>query len=539
MKIKNITFRAIGVILTSFFTLPMLAVNRTYYFKAKAVPNETAEGKVYISRTSTNSPSFSTESTTGDVWSESQNNASSCHTNWIYLYSKNESEYIFSHWNRGDDMISTLQNCSAPTQGSTNSNPSAEVFTAVFVPSTTVFGKYYRLKNASTNRYAVIANDTKVDYYYLIGTVGGGLSKIATNLNTAVPAIYKALGEKYLSVDINMIEDDDKSNVSDVLFFRPFTINKETKYNISNQGVSADSICYNAYDGNDNLQFYNNFFRLDQVDGKDYYYLTLKPNVDNTTVGGYFKDCYFYDNNGTFTLSQSKGTDETYYWYLEPVDYFCVKPLNDKIRDSEGNYWTTLTTAFPYSIPEDGGVLGAYTVSTTKTEDGKTYAELTTLAKPGETVPAGTPVLLKLSSFDAENNKLVPTGNHVMGNSSNKVTKNLLSGVYLDNKLKNNTTNYRVLNVSPSTGKIGFFKMSSSVTYMAGNKAFLDLTQTTGAKGAVYIDFDNIDSDVTGITNIHHDEEPENPVYYDLQGRRVEHPQHGIYIVNGKKVLIK
>ena len=30
-----------------------------------------------------------------------------------------------------------------------------------------------------------------------------------------------------------------------------------------------------------------------------------------------------------------------------------------------------------------------------------------------------------------------------------------------------------------------------------------------------------------------------NAVYYDLQGRRVDHPVRGIYIVNGKKVIIK
>jgi hypothetical protein len=28
-------------------------------------------------------------------------------------------------------------------------------------------------------------------------------------------------------------------------------------------------------------------------------------------------------------------------------------------------------------------------------------------------------------------------------------------------------------------------------------------------------------------------------IYYDLQGQRVENPSKGIYILNGKKVLIK
>ena len=32
---------------------------------------------------------------------------------------------------------------------------------------------------------------------------------------------------------------------------------------------------------------------------------------------------------------------------------------------------------------------------------------------------------------------------------------------------------------------------------------------------------------------------PEHPLWYDLQGRRVMQPQKGIYIVNGKKVVLK
>ena len=33
--------------------------------------------------------------------------------------------------------------------------------------------------------------------------------------------------------------------------------------------------------------------------------------------------------------------------------------------------------------------------------------------------------------------------------------------------------------------------------------------------------------------------EVEDAVYYDLSGRRVENPVQGIYIVNGRKVLVK
>ena len=41
----------------------------------------------------------------------------------------------------------------------------------------------------------------------------------------------------------------------------------------------------------------------------------------------------------------------------------------------------------------------------------------------------------------------------------------------------------------------------------------------------------------TGVRTI--DEQPKDNTFYDLQGRKVSHPTKGIYIVNGKKVLIR
>ena len=53
---------------------------------------------------------------------------------------------------------------------------------------------------------------------------------------------------------------------------------------------------------------------------------------------------------------------------------------------------------------------------------------------------------------------------------------------------------------------------------------------------------DGVDADAAGtaleISNIEL-KEAGNNVYYNLQGQRVEHPQHGIYIHNGKKVVLK
>ena len=46
--------------------------------------------------------------------------------------------------------------------------------------------------------------------------------------------------------------------------------------------------------------------------------------------------------------------------------------------------------------------------------------------------------------------------------------------------------------------------------------------------------------DPTGIIATQNDKgETKNDIYYDLQGRKVANPTKGLYIVNGKKVVIR
>lgn len=510
--------------------------NTTYYFNAN-IEGKTGEGKVYGASSNT-TPKATDYVTTYDVpeWSYTQSGIKDVRsTASLYVYAQPENGYVLKNWTMGNASVGLDVKTLVPIQGHEKNKVVTYTYTAHFVPADTQLGKYYRVKNVSTGKFISIVNNKELDYLDLISTVGGGLLQAPDNIDK----IYQALGEKYIGVDINMAQDDDMTGISDILFLRDAD---DSQYDVVGQGTSLNQLAQNAYPGNEYITFYNNFAKFSRRNAGDYL-ISLKPNCDNSSGNDLFTNCYFYDNNGTFAIDQKKPNNEpdNYHWLMEPVEYFCVKPLNENIKDGLGNYWTTLVTAFPYQLPADGGVLGAYTVKqVTSDNNNRNFAQLETLAKPGETVPAGTPVLLKLSSADASNNKLIPVGNEFIS-ATNKVSCNLLSGVYLGGKdqEKNNTTKYRVLNVDPSTGKIGFFKLSSSVTNMAANKAFLELPATSGAKEEVYIDFDNIDSDVTGITNIHQDEEPENPVYYDLQGRRVEHPQHGIYIVNGKKVIIK
>ena len=78
------------------------------------------------------------------------------------------------------------------------------------------------------------------------------------------------------------------------------------------------------------------------------------------------------------------------------------------------------------------------------------------------------------------------------------------------------------------------------MTLVPANKAFLPAANiTSGSSQAQMLSF-YIGGTVTGINAATADAQNGNDVYYDLNGRRVLYPAHGIYVTgNGKKVFIK
>ena len=92
--------------------------------------------------------------------------------------------------------------------------------------------------------------------------------------------------------------------------------------------------------------------------------------------------------------------------------------------------------------------------------------------------------------------------------------------------------NYFVLNKG-SQG-VGFYRLKSGKKIGTG-KACLYYNGSLGAR-----EFFGFEEETTGIdATLENIEERIVNSVYDLQGRRVEHPAKGLYIVNGKKTVIK
>ena len=144
-------------------------------------------------------------------------------------------------------------------------------------------------------------------------------------------------------------------------------------------------------------------------------------------------------------------------------------------------------------------------------------------------VPAGTPVLLYKDGGATED---IP----VMTGAAAVTENDLVAGPYdnLPTTDGEGNTNMILNNVD---GKIGFYFAAGQD--VAANRAYLHIASTlapdpvgTAPMMLVFAD------DLTGIKTVKSEGLTVNG-YYDLQGRRVAQPTKGLYIVNGRKVVIK
>ena len=277
------------------------------------------------------------------------------------------------------------------------------------------------------------------------------------------------------------------------------------------------------------------------------YYL-MEGALDRVTENGNAVNKYregeakfnFCNNNATAWFGpELPAVGEAAKWIIEPVgessnNYFGVTTA-DKMKGKNNKYFTTLYTDFPMKIIDN---INAYVVESVGTiGEEKGYAKCTKIASQGEIIPAQTPIILELETTQSNANRLLP-----IASSNTIATNNILKAIFFDEAkttVETNGKTIRVFNINPNTSvrnPLGFYRYRG--TTVKGNKAFLLVdANTSGAKLDGY-DMENEET-TAGIEEVATPKTNDEAVYYDLQGRRVEKPNRGIYIVNGKKVIIK
>jgi len=360
---------------------------------------------------------------------------------------------------------------------------------------------YYRIRNAQqTTDYISLAND-RFNFYTVVAA-GGNLSNIT---GSGKPYAFECTA-RYLQNDIHLVDDQEIINPATVIYAKKRN-DKPTnyEYNLIGQGTSLLTLVSGTYAGTFTVTFSDRYVTINQVSGSGANTLyTAKVELTGSYfLGNYSLGVrYFVDNDGTFAISETSSATNAK-WYIEPVTHFNVMPevaLN-------GKYYTTIKV--PFSFILSGQVEKAYVIETVA--DGiLSYKEI---AVTGETVPAGTPVILQCGSPDAVDCQLIPTESPTFTTPNSSVTTsgapgateassysgtNLLDGTYYcntDGQISyskyntNGTVTTASLNGNHFTepadpqkyvigfneaGKLGFIK--ANVTAMPANKAWLVLT---------------------------------------------------------------
>ena len=290
---------------------------------------------------------------------------------------------------------------------------------------------------------------------------------------------------------------------------------------------------------------------LKKIDNGRAYNPSDLTNTSHNEYEGTLPKFDFVNNNNTDTYfgPELPVTGDAAMWILEKVDdtnYFGVKPSTN-MRGRDGKYYTTLYVDFPYQIKGD---VKAYTIEgvEAKNADGYYFAKVKKLAQQGDVVPAQTAVVLECNSTNPADNQLLPQGDEKFNPSNNRLCGTFFGEAINGLTVKDgagaerNVTHDNIrafnINTADSRNPIGFYKLNNTVTTIPGNKAFLVLTNAEAQAKGFVLEFE--DGGTTGIETIENSKHStEDGVYYDLQGRRVENPTRGVYIVNGKKVVIK
>ena len=181
------------------------------------------------------------------------------------------------------------------------------------------------------------------------------------------------------------------------------------------------------------------------------------------------------------------------------------------LKAGGGDYGTSTYHIKMTSIDEKGGVSGNYGY-----------------------VPANTSVLLKVLDKESTSADFYYT----IGEKDNQtytVTPNIMTGVTV------NPTTVAASTAAPVyVMQEGVFrKVTADITEFPVHKAYFKVgSLPAGAKAMLVFD----DGSTTGIGSLTADDNDKGKnanVYYNLNGQRVGHPHHGVFIHNGKKVVIK
>jgi hypothetical protein len=233
--------------------------------------------------------------------------------------------------------------------------------------------------------------------------------------------------------------------------------------------------------------------------------------TDNDNGNDMFSGCKSLPgwNSADTDVSMAKTTDKGGYLTIATYNLTAKQGATDE-------YWATFYSEMSNYQASDGTQVFAVNLTGT---------EITMIEITDRIVKSGEGVVLKNTRESSIT--MTPTTD----DSEVDYSDNSLVGTKIT---ITNPGNAYVLN--KGEGGIGFYKLKDTGT-IGANKAYLIYPDPQAGPGNTreFIGFE----EATGLKAIDNGQLTIDNVVYDLQGRRVQNPTKGFYIVNGKKVVIK
>ena len=191
-------------------------------------------------------------------------------------------------------------------------------------------------------------------------------------------------------------------------------------------------------------------------------------------------------------------------------------------RSITAGNWSTLCLPFSMTADQVTATFGADTKIAAIGSYNSTTKELKTTSV--NTITANEPCFIKVAS-DVSGEKTISGVNIVEGTPEKGIIGDFkMVGVY--SSIKMNAGDYFVANNQ-------LYKATENTKAIKPFRAYFTDVPADGARIMFF------DDETTSIEDVRSQMEEGRGEYFDLQGRRVAQPTKGLYIVNGKKVIIK
>ena len=218
------------------------------------------------------------------------------------------------------------------------------------------------------------------------------------------------------------------------------------------------------------------------------------------------------NENGAVSVKFGRGVS------INGVSVNTISPMTVTITGAKGLATYTPSVALDFTDAQD---IAAYTATVSGTTVNLTRTN---------TVAAGEGVLIR-SLNGGPVSEDIPVASTAVEHTAGNMFVGVLEEIAQLPSEDGDNTNF-ILNNNGANGS-GFY-LANNKTVAAG-KAYLRVPTESAAK----ISFFSLDGSITGIEGVEAEAAEGEKVYYNLKGQRVATPSNGLYILGGKKVIVK